>query len=288
MARLKIISLFVFIILAWGLAWPINKIGLHYVSADWYTAFRLIIGTLTMLLLVNVMGKFSLPKIKDLPLILIIGLLQISIFILLANYGLTYLPAGRAALLAYTTPLWIMPVATLIFKEQTSVLRWVGFGLGISGLIVLLSPWQINWASSRTIFGAAMLLLGSLGWAISMLATRYMQWSKSPLELIPWQLLTGTIPILIFACYHAPLGPIAWETPLLLSLAYTGILVTGLSYWCGIIINRELPTIVVSLGFLLVPVVSLLVSSAYLHETISLPTMLAMGLIITGIACVAV
>jgi len=283
----RILGLFIFIILSWGIAWPINKIGLAYMSPVWYTAIRLVVGTTTMMAIVIAIGKFSLPKIKDLPLIFIIGLLQISLYILLANVGLAYLPAGRSSLLAYTTPLWIMPAAIFFFNEKAGKLRWAGFALGLGGLTILMSPWDLNWSDKEVLFGAAMLLLASLCWAISMLCARYMQWSKSPLELIPWQLLIGTLPILFYAWMKEPLTTLDWNIPLVLSLAYTGILVTGISYWIGLVVNRELPTIVVSLGFLLVPVVSLIVSFIYLDETITLPTIAAMTLIILGVYCVA-
>lgn len=284
----RMLGLFVFIILSWGLAWPINKMGLEYMSPAWYTAMRLIVGTITMMAIVIAIKKFAIPKAKDLPLVVIIGLLQISIYILLANIGLTYLPAGRSSLLAYTTPLWIMPAATLFFNEEAGWLRWLGFLLGIGGLLILLSPWEINWSDKHALLGAAMLLLASLCWAISMLCARYMQWNKSPLELIPWQLLIGTIPILVYAWVKEPHVVITWNAPLILSLLYTGFLVTGVSYWSGLVINKELPTIVVSLGFLIVPVFSLCVSAYFMHEVINLPTITAMGLILAGICCVVV
>ncbi len=287
-ANCRILGLFTFIILSWGLAWPVNKIGLAYMSPLWYTAARLIIGTVTMMAFVIAMKKFTLPKREDYPLIVIIGLLQISIYILLANIGLAYLPAGRSSLLAYTTPLWVMPAATLFFYEKTGWLKWLGFGLGIGGLFLLLSPWEMNWSDKHILFGTAMLLLASLCWAISMLCVRYMQWTKSPLELIPWQLLVGTIPILVYALIKEPSISVHWTPALILSLLYTGILVTGLSYWSGVVVNKELPTIVVSLGFLIVPVFSMIISAIFMHETINLSTATAMMLIITGLVCVVV
>jgi drug/metabolite transporter (DMT)-like permease len=282
----RIVGLFAFIILSWGTAWPVNKIGLQYLSPVWYTAFRLMVGTITMTALVASVKKFTLPQRGDWPLIAIIGLLQISIYILLTNIGLAYLPAGRSSLIAYTTPLWIMPAATLFFHEESGPLKWLGFMLGVGGLMVLLSPWEMNWSDKGVLFGAGMLLLASLCWAISMLGVRYMQWTKSPLELIPWQLLIGTIPIVIFALIKEPHLSIHWNLPLVLSLIYTGFLVTGVSYWSGVVINRELPTIVVSLGFLVVPVFSLAISAYFLHEVVTLPTALAMGSIILGLMCV--
>ena len=284
----RIIGLFIFIILSWGSAWPINKIGLDYMSPLWYTAIRLVIGTVTMMGLVIAVKKFSFPRLADLPLITTIGLLQISLYILLANIGLAYLPAGRSSLLAYTTPLWIMPAATLFFHEEGGSFRWAGFVLATAGLIVLLSPWELDWSDWHVLVGSTVLLLASLCWAISMLCARYMHWTKSPLELIPWQLLVGTLPILLLAWVKEPAPTFTWNPMLIMSLVYTGILVTGLSYWSGIVINRALPTIVVSLGFLAVPVFSIALSAFFMHEVIDLPTAAAIALILTGLIGVLV
>jgi drug/metabolite transporter (DMT)-like permease len=284
--RLVLILLFLFIILSWGIAWPINKIGLAYMSPLWYTTWRLLIGTATMMILVIGAKKLSLPKLIDLPLILNVGILQISLFILLVNIGLTYLPAGRSALLAYTTPLWIMPASIFFFGESSTPLKWIGFLLGVGGLLFLLSPWEINWQDKNTLIGASMLLLASLSWAVSMLGVRYMRWTKSPFELIPWQLLIGTLPVLSLALMKEPHTTFNWNASLTLSLLYTGAVVTGLSYWGGVVVNKALPTILLSLGFLLVPVLSLIISSYYMHEVITHSTAIAMIIILIGLICV--
>jgi drug/metabolite transporter (DMT)-like permease len=284
----RILTLFIFIVFSWGLAWPVNKIGLGYVSPLWYTAIRLIIGTLTMGIIVFSINKLSLPQRKDIPLILIIGLLQISFYIFLTNLGLEYIAAGRASLLAYTTPLWVMPITVIFFQEKMGWMKWLGFLFSISGLLFLLSPWELNWSDTHIVFGTAMLLLASFSWAISMLCARYMHWNKSPLELIPWQLLIGTLPILLVACMKEPSVSIQWNTPLLLSLLYTGVLVTGISYWSAQIINKELPTLVASLGFLMAPMFSIIISTLFLKEAINLTTACAMGLIIAGLICILI
>lgn len=287
--KMRHIALFIFIILSWGLAWPINKVGLEYMSPLWYTAIRLIIGTVTMMAFVIGIKKFSLPQRKDIPLILIIGFLQISLYILLTNLGLAYLPAGRSSLLAYTTPLWVMPIAIFLFREPINLLKWVGFAFGIIGLVLLLSPWEMKWNDPHILFGSGMLLLASLSWAISIMCARYMHWNKTPLELIPWQLLVGAVPIVIYAAITEPNVHIAWSsTTLILSLVYTGFLVTGLSYWSGVVIGRELPSSVVSLGFLAVPIFSLITSSIFMHESVDLMTSTAVALIMAGLVCVAI
>lgn len=280
-----IFALFAFIILTWGFGWPVTKIGLEYASPVWYTCVRLIMGTAVMFVLVIALGKCSLPQKRDWPLILIIAILQVSGYILLSNIGLKYVPAGRASILGYTTPVFVLPMAILFFKEKASKMHWLGFLLGMIGILLLLSPWQINWTDTKVLFGSAMLLLAAFGWAVSIMATRYMTWHKSPLELMPWQLLVGTLPILISALIKEPHPIIHWTLPFWLSLIYTGFLVTGISYWCGIVVNRALPTIVVSLGLLASPVCSLLISVIFMGEKLSLTTTCAMISILLGLIC---
>jgi drug/metabolite transporter (DMT)-like permease len=94
----RMFALFLFIVFSWGLAWPVNKIGLDYMSPLWYTSARLVVGTIAMFLVVIAAKKFSMPRMSEVPLILTIGLFQIGVYILLTNIGLEYLPAGRSSL----------------------------------------------------------------------------------------------------------------------------------------------------------------------------------------------
>jgi drug/metabolite transporter (DMT)-like permease len=282
----RVFAAFAFIIICWGVAVPINKIGLNYLSPIWYTAMRLVVGTLTMMLLVLALDKFTWPDRRDIPLIVVIGTIQIALYVVFLNLGLAYMPAAQASILSYTTPLWVMPLGILFFQEKPRPSQWIGFLCGLVGLGLLLAPWQINWSNHDILFGAAMALLSSLAWAVSILCARYMHWHKSPVELLPWQLLLGTIPILMLAWYKEPLSAAQWNWSLILSLAYMGTIVAALSYWASLIVNKELPPLTVSLGGLLVPLLSLVTSAFFLHETITLTMLAAMGFILAGVVCV--
>jgi drug/metabolite transporter (DMT)-like permease len=276
------------IVIVWGLSWPINKIGLAYIDPIWYAAFRLLTAAVSMLITVLIIKKLIIPKKQDWPLIIIIGLVQIGIFILLVNLGLKYVSAGRTAILVYTMPLWVMPIAAIFFKEHVHALKWIGFVLGICGIIILFSPWELNWHDHNALIGNGLLLIAALCWAISLLCARNMHWMRSPLELVTWQLFVGAIPVTIVACFTAPWHTIVWNHTLILSLLYTGIFGSAFGYWGAITISKELPSTTASLSLLAVPVASLLFSAAILHEHITVPTLIAMILILSGVLCAIV
>ena len=80
----------------------------------------------------------------------------------------------------------------------------------------------------------------SIGWTCQALAChqerqyegvlRYMTWHRTPLELISWQLLVGTIPVVLIAYFVDPTPTIIWNQELIFSLLYCGVLATGLAF----------------------------------------------------------
>lgn len=275
------------IILIWGFSWPISKIGLQYIPPMWFTAFRILIGTICMFFIVILMKKFTLPTRRAIPLIAVMGLIQIATFMTLINLGLQYVDAGRSAILAYTTPLWVIPLAVFFFDERTSWQKWLGFLLGLTGILILFTPWEVDWKNHAELFGNGLLLLAALSWAVCMLCARHMHWHHSPLELISWQLLLANVPVWIMALLLEPHPAIILNWSLIFCLLYLGIFATALAYLGTMIVSKELPSVTISLCFLAVPITGLISSAYMLNEVITLSIFTAMIFILGGIVCVA-
>lgn len=283
----KVYILFFAVIIIWGLSWPVSKIGMGFVPAIWFSALRLFFAMLAMFVIMGSLGKLIFPTKKDLPVILTIGFFQMGLFSMFINLGLYYVDAGRSAILTYTTPFWVLPLAVLLFNEKLTWLKFLGFLLGMSGIITLFGPWSIDWSDKMGLMGNGLLLLAALSFGISMLCARHLTWHRSALELLPWQLLVGTIPVLAFACIFSPGSNIEWNTIAVSTVVYTALLGTAIGYWCSTIISKELPSITVSIGFLGVPLSGLFFSSLILNEPLTASIKIAMILISGGLICVA-
>lgn len=280
--------LLIALILIWSLSWPIAKIGLEFTPPLWFAAYRLLVGTFAILMVVASLGKLHWPKREDIKIILTIGLLQVGLFMLLINLGLFYVPAGHAAILVYTTPIWVVPISILFFNEKPGLIKWLGCLLGVIGVLILFNPLDIDWHNHQLMTGYAILLLAALSWAISILCARYMSWPHTPLELIFWQLLVGVIPVLMMAIIKEPHAHIIWNHTFIWSLLYLGIFATGFAYWGTVVVSKNLSPITTSLGLLAVPVFGLLFSAIMLHEPITLSLILSMLFIVGGLVCVIV
>lgn len=283
----KIYLLFITIIILWGLNWPMNKIGMEYMSAIWHAALRLSIGCISMFALVGFLGKLKLPKKNDLPLIFIIGLLQMGLFTLLINLGLNYVDAGRSAILVYTIPIWVTPMALFLFNEKLNLLKSCGLVLGFLGIMILFSPFSLDWTSHETIYGNCILIGAALCMAISICCARNLQWHRSPLELLPWQLLVGALPVLLIAFINEPSPIIEWDHTCVSAMIYTAVLATALCNGGIAVVSRKLPSITVSLGLLGVPLVGVISAALILDENITVTMKLAMIFIFCGLFCVA-
>jgi drug/metabolite transporter (DMT)-like permease len=77
---------------------------------------------------------------------------------------------------------------------------------------------------------------------------------------------------------------VSWNWHSALLLLFAGIPGTALAYWAAAVSSSELPASTTSLGLLATPAVSVAVALVLLGEAPTFPLLLALGLLIGGIA----
>src|SRR3546814_12856468 len=107
--------------------------------------------------------------------------------------------AGRSAVLAYTTPLWVTPAAIVLLGERPTAFKLLGLALGFAGVAVLFNPLGFDWADPQVLLGNGMLLAAALAWSVAILHIRAHTWDSSPLQLAPWQMLLAVPPLAILS-----------------------------------------------------------------------------------------
>ncbi|MBA2653950.1 MAG: DMT family transporter [Gammaproteobacteria bacterium] len=275
------------VILIWALSWPISKLGLMDMPPMWYSAFRLVVGFVTIFIILLFQKKIKIPKKQDIPLIMSIGLLQMACFLILINGGLLFVDAGRSAILVYSTPFLITPIAVLFFDERLTKAKLIGLLLGGLGILLLFNPWTFNWHDHHTLIGNVLLLLAAVCWAVAMLHTRYGIWHSPSIQLVPWQLLIAGFFVIMACLILNPHPQINWNSRLIWTGLYNGILATGFAYAAIIYVSQKLPVINTSLLLLGVPVAGLVFSSLLLSEKLTWVTSAALALIISGLIAIA-
>ena len=268
----------------WGTAWPVIKAILQDVPPLWTLLLRSVVGTATLFTISIGRRSLTLPQRGDIAVVLNVSLLHMVAFAVLVSVGLQFVPAGRSIVLGYTTPLWVSAGARIFLSEALTRARIAGIGIGLFGLAVLFNPFSFPWHDHAALTGNLLVLLGSFCWAASILHVRAHRWVSSPFELVPWQVLLATCTLAPLALLFEGVPRIEWSARLLALLVYGGTAGIALPYWAMQIVNKNLPAITTSLALLVVPVVGVACSALALGEPITAGLIVAMLLIICGIA----
>ena len=271
-------------ILGWGLTWPINKALLADLSPTWLAAIRSAVGTAALVALALPGGRLAVPPREDWPVVASIALLHMVGFALLAAIGLQHVPVGRSVVLAYTTPLWVMPAAALLLGERLTLRRLAGVAAGLLGLGLLFNPGALDWSDRSALLGHSLLLVAALCWAGSIVHIRAHAWRSTPFQLVPWEALLATVVLVAIALASGPWPSVAWNGRMLLLMLGTSILGVALPYWAVAMAGRNLPAIGVSLGLLGTPIVGIVVANLALGEVPEALVWVALGCVLGGAA----
>ena len=113
------LGLLAFVIVIWGANWPVMKVGLQFIPPLSFAAARMVMGAIILFGVAAMLGELRWPDRHDWPIVFAVGALQIAAFMALTTVGLQP-AAGRLAILAYTTPLWVTPLAIYALGERLS------------------------------------------------------------------------------------------------------------------------------------------------------------------------
>ena len=282
-ARREGIILLIVVVLVWGLTWPVNKVILTSLPPLWMAAMRAAIATVALFVIAISRGHLVTPCPADAPVLLSITMLHMVGFVILSYVGLQLVPTGRSVVLAYTTPLWVTPGASLFLKERLTARRGLGVIMGVLGLIALFNPVEFDWSDRRAVLGNSAIVGAALLWAANILHIRGHKWHSSPFELVPWETLLATLILTLIALASSSVPHVEWNATLVLLLLYSGVPGTALAYWAIATASRNLPAVTTSLGLLGTPVVSVVIATLWLGETLSLSLVVAIVLILGGV-----
>ncbi len=284
LSRGAALALFAAVILSWGFNWVVTKLLVQDVSALWLVAIRSVIALAVLFVLAAGTRSLVLPRRGDLPVVFNVALLHMSAYAILMTVGLMHVAAGRSIVLGFTTPLWVIPGAVLFLGERLTPMRIFGVTLGMAGLALLFNPAAFDWSDGRALLGNSLLLLAAFLWAVSILHLRAHKWISTPWQLVFWEVLLATVVLVLVAFAYEGTPRIDWDMRIVLLFLYGGVIGVALAYWAMSMVSRSLPAITTSLGVLATPVVGVLGSVAVLGEPLSLSLVLALALIIGGIA----
>lgn len=122
----------------WGYNWVVMKHALNYAGPFEFSAMRTFFGALCLMALLFVLRKPLRPR--EVPIVLVLGLLQTVGFTGLISWALVGGGAGKTAVLTYAMPFWVMVLAWPLLGEKIHGTQWLAALCSIMGLVFILDP----------------------------------------------------------------------------------------------------------------------------------------------------
>lgn len=272
--------------LSWGFNWTAMKISLAEVSPWTFRTFCLAGGAAIL---------FSVLRAARTPLavpraqwrrLAVLALINITCWNILVAYGVAMIPSGRAAIIAYTMPVWAIPLSVWLLGERMNGRKLVGIALGLGGLALLLAD-QVSSVQAAPV-GALLVLGAACTWAIGTVLQKKFPVSAPVTVYTAWIMLIGGIPIFAVAALadlgrHPSISLEAW-----LAIAYNVFVAFAWAHWAWIKIATSVSVTVFSLSMLVIPVVGVASGMLFLGERPSLHEYVAMLLILSALGSVVI
>ena len=249
------------------------------ISAEAYAAIRLGGGALALSLMVSL----SRQSFDWLAKGSVVGAVSLAVYAIGFSYGYLWIEAGLGALLLFGVVQVTMFTAALMARQEAiSVSRWIGTGIALTGLALLLLPGSV---APSPLF-AAMMVTSAIAWGFYTLAGKN---ATSPLASTAANFVFAAIVSLV-AWLIVALLPAAGSAPTPMTakgiaLALTsGIVTSAMGYALWYLILPQLRTTTAALAQVTVPVITAVGGMILLGEALTLNFVIAAALVLSGVA----
>ena len=277
--RRYVVLAFAVLVVFWGSAFSVVKVGLEYSPPMIFAGLRTLIGGLVILLVAVVWG--GSPHLRrDWPVFLLLAAFNVVFFFGFQTLAILYLPSGTAAVLEYLQPMLVGLLAWMILGESLSLAKIVGLILGFSGIVAV---------SSGSIFGSippAGVVFGAgsaFSWALGTVFFKRYEARISTMWAVAIPFVIGGMVLTLSSFAIESWSEVSPTATLFASLSYVSLVEIALAWliWFGLVRTGEASRVAVYVFF--VPLVSIVVGAIFLDERLTLSLLIGTALIVTGI-----
>ena len=276
--------LLVLLTLAWGLNWPVMKLGVSDFPPLTFRALSIWLGLPVLgLAMVWMRVPFFVPRVhyRELFWLAFANMFVWHALIILAVKNLS---SGRAAILGYTMPIFSALFGAWFFGTRLKARNWLGVAAAAVGVSLLLW-YELSNLSGRPV-GVLCALLGAAVWAWGTQQLRRSRIVAATLTLSFWMtLMTAVVLSLLSLAFEVP----QWKAPSLqtwAAIGYNAVLIFGFAHAAWFTLARALPPVASTLSVMLIPILGVFAGALGLGEVLHWQDWAAVLLMVLAIASV--
>ncbi|XLS27421.1 EamA family transporter [Flavobacteriaceae bacterium M23B6Z8] len=279
-----IVLAFFSIYVIWGSTYLLNKIAVNELEPFMLASIRFTTAGLLIFLICKLIGIKIGVTAKQLKNTTLAGFLFLTFGNGVVVWALKYVDSGFAALEISAQPLVVLLMMRLLHGKKIQLMSVVGVMLGIIGIYLLVSQKQII-SREGSIIGMLMIFACMISWAYGSLFVGKADMPTNYFVNTGYQMLTGGIMLFIFSVLFGEVwvAPTHWSTSvkwsmLLLIIFGSIVAFTSFNYLLKYVSPEKVAT-----NTYVNPIIALLLGWYFLDEKITLQSVIAAVILLTGV-----
>lgn len=276
--------LLAFLILFWGLNWPVMKASVREFPPLTFRTLSMFGGLVVIFVAARLQrASLRIPAGNALTVVklAIPNMLFWHAFIIV---GVKLLSSGRAAILGYTMPVWAVLSGLVFFGERINGRALIGIVLAMGGAALLLSSEFAHIAGQP--LGTLFALVAAAAWGYGTVLMKRTKLDMPTISLTFWMLVLTTVAMTVFCVL---IEQPQWRMPNALEwggIVYNAVIIFGYAHVVWFRLARLLPPVVSSLSVMFIPVLGTFSGAWMLGETPQWQDYVAMLLILGSMSTV--
>lgn len=276
--KLSMYSFAMITIVLWSTGFVFTRVAVRSFTPDAIAVLRYYAASIAMLIYVLI-KKIRLPRLKDIPWLLLGGATGIAIYVFAFNMGSQTVNASTSSFITSAAPVVIAILARVMLRERLTPLCWGAILLSFGGIALI----SLTGDGLRFDPGIYWIFLSTACTSFYSIIQRKLLLRYTPLETTAYCFFGGTILLSVFLPSAIP-QLIASPAAPIWTIVYLGVFPASIGYACwAYAISKAEKTSEVTNFMYLTPVITTLMSIWMISETPSWGTVAGGVIVLAGV-----